>query len=115
MGLELAYDYGQTPLSREDLEGLIPRHITTQEELNEWESTNIREGRKWALGRKHTNFLTIDFILKLHKKMFSETWTWAGIYRTSEKNIGIEPFKISTHLKMLLDDVHFWLKNNKSC
>ncbi|MGF4355977.1 hypothetical protein ACQF5H_27560 [Klebsiella pneumoniae] len=28
------------------------------------------------------------FLRKLHKQMFSDTWTWAGTYRKSDKNIG---------------------------
>lgn len=89
MGLELAYDYGQTPLTREELDWLIPTHITTHKELNEWESTNIQEGRAWALSRKHKDILSISFALSLHKRMFSDTWKWAGTFRASEKNIGV--------------------------
>ena len=59
MGLEIAYDYGQTPLSHEELEGLIPGHISTHKELNEWESSNILEGRNWALSRNHSNILSL--------------------------------------------------------
>ena len=108
MGLEFAYDYGQTPLTADELEGLIPKHITTHQELNEWESTNILEGRNWAFSQRHKDILSICFVLKLHKQMFSETWTWAGTYRTSEKYIGVAPYQISTDLQILLDNVKYW-------
>ena len=40
-----------TPLDPDEAAGLIPSHIRTQAELNEWEQTNILEGERWALRR----------------------------------------------------------------
>jgi hypothetical protein len=37
MGLNLEYPPGATPLEPDDAAGLIPSHITTQGQLNEWE------------------------------------------------------------------------------
>ena len=42
---------GDTPLTDDEKQGLIPS-ITTQRELNEFEFANIMSGRDWALSRR---------------------------------------------------------------
>ena len=37
----------------------MPKHITTQTELNAWEEANIVSGEKWALRRKATAVATL--------------------------------------------------------
>ena len=103
---------GATPLSEEEKEGLLLNHITTHEELNRWEQDNINEAIEWTFSLNNSELLTIDFVLKLHKKMFGTVWKWAGTFRTSGKNIGISHWQIQPELKKLLDDVDFWIKNN---
>ncbi len=39
--MEFTYQPGQTPLDPDEKEGLKPKHISTQGELNEWEQLNI--------------------------------------------------------------------------
>lgn len=107
MNMELKYPSGATPLDPDETTGLIPMHITTHHQLNEWEAENILSAENWLFSaRNHGNFLHIEFIKLLHKKMFSDTWSWAGQFRVTERNIGVAPFKISTTLKNLLDDIH---------
>ena len=48
----------------------------------------------------------------LHKKLFGEVWSWAGEYRRTEKNIGIDPRQIGVQLKLLLDNAYYWGENN---
>lgn len=48
---------------------------------------------------------------ELHSKMFDSVWKWAGKYRTTNKNIGVEWQFISVSLKQLLDDCKFWIEN----
>ncbi|MDX1918799.1 MAG: hypothetical protein SFT81_06645 [Candidatus Caenarcaniphilales bacterium] len=45
MIIEFSFPEGATPLNPDEAERLIPKHIQTQEELNEWEQTNILEAR----------------------------------------------------------------------
>jgi hypothetical protein len=42
---------GATPLDPDEAAGLIPGHIRTQGELNEWEQTNILEASRWLQHR----------------------------------------------------------------
>lgn len=109
--MKFEYAEGATPLSPEDLAGLIPTHITTQEQLNEWEHANIVQAEKWAYGRKHRELLSIHFLCFLHKKMFDQSWTWAGKFRTSQTNIGIHWPLITEGLKVLCDDFIYHVAN----
>lgn len=102
MGLEIKYKKGQTPLSEEEMEGLLIPTITTREELDEFEQLNIEKAIEWYLIRKKLKYekiLTEDFIFEAHKRMFSEVWSWAGETRKSEKTIGILWHQISIRLR----------------
>src|SRR5207249_1272044 len=101
--IKLSYPTGTTPLNLDETEDLIPNHITTQNQLNEWEQANIIHAEDWAFSSKHRDMLTLSFIQKLHKKMFDKTWRWAGKFRHSNKNIGKDYPFITTELKKLLD------------
>jgi len=78
---------GNTPLEDEELEGLIPSHVQTKAELNQWEALNIARGHEWASGHRSFDPLSVTTLKDLHRAMFGETWTWAGTFRRSEKNI----------------------------
>ncbi len=54
MGLNLQYEYGQTPLDPEELEGLKIHSISTKAELDELEQQNIEEAMLWALKMKYS-------------------------------------------------------------
>jgi Fic-DOC domain mobile mystery protein B len=104
---------GSTPLSPDEIADLIPS-LSTKEELNEFERQNILAAYRWALDRKHLqrNDPTSEpYVRALHRRMFDETWRWAGTYRTTEKNIGIHPGQIRDSLALLLGDVRYWLEN----
>lgn len=105
MAINFNYPPGATPLEPDEAAGLLPSHIANHAQLNEWEMLNILEGERWAFSRKHTNMLDSDFMCRLHKRMFGDTWRWAGEFRTTEKNIGIEPTQIRIALHDLCRDV----------
>jgi fido (protein-threonine AMPylation protein) len=75
--MKFDYPIGATPLDPDELEGLIPTHIRTQAELNEWESSNIRDAEFMLLSLREPTVLSMQFILKLHTMMFDKTWSWA--------------------------------------
>jgi len=110
MGLNLEYDNGQTLLEDDEKEGLKIKSISIRKELDEFEQVNIQKAVKWSLSNNFTidKILTEDFIKLLHKKMFDEVWTWAGSYRKSNKNIGVDKYEIGIELKKLLDDARLW-------
>ncbi|MCR4303808.1 MAG: mobile mystery protein B [Gallionella sp.] len=110
MVINFASAPGATPLDPDEAAGLIPSHIFNNAQLNEWEMANILEGERWAFSRKRNNILEADFIRQLHKRMFGNTWRWAGTYRTTEKNIGIDPLHIQAALHDLFRDVETQLE-----
>ena len=107
--MNFKYPIGSTPLEQEELAQLIPIHLTTQEELNAWEEKNILAAQKWAFRQKE--ILSVAFVKKLHNQMFNETWKWAGEFRRSEKNLGINWQHIPVKVKELCDDVHYQLNH----
>lgn len=110
MGLNFEYSFGHTPLDEDELEDLLIPGISTHIELNEFEQLNIESAIQWSLSQnlKAEVILTEAFVLSLHKRMYGKVWKWAGAYRKTNKNIGVDKWQIPSELKMLLDDVLFW-------
>jgi Fic-DOC domain mobile mystery protein B len=102
---------GQTPLTEEELEQLIPAYITLRHELNEAEQSNILEAEEWVFTRKR-DVLSEKFLDNLHKRMFGRVWRWAGKHRQSNKTIGIDAYRIPTELRQRLDDCQHWIDNS---
>lgn len=113
MGLDLKYQDGQTPIDEEEKEGLKIKSITTQKELDEFEQLNIEKAIEWTIhaNLKPEKILTEKFIKDLHKKMYSDVWKWAGEFRRTNKNIGIDWTQIAIELKNLIDDTRYWIQN----
>ncbi len=99
---------GATPLVPDERQGLRFAHITTRGELDELEQANIEQGLEWISRRRTGDIFDDAFVRKLHKRLFGDVWAWAGKYRLTRKNIGIDPYRISMHLRMLLDDARHW-------
>jgi Fic-DOC domain mobile mystery protein B len=115
MGLELQYIEGQTPIDQEEKEGLLIKTITTKQELDEHEQQNIEKAVEWTMKKKNLKYseiLTESFVKQLHYRMFSDVWKWAGSFRKTNKNLGVEWHQISIDLKNLLDDCNYWIQNN---
>ncbi|WP_430411041.1 mobile mystery protein B [Kordia sp.] len=113
MGLEFNYKNGQTPLDEEEKEGLKIKSVTTQGELDEFEQLNIEKAVEWTMHAKlkTKTILTEKFIKNLHKRMYGDVWKWAGVYRKTEKNIGIPWTQIGIETRNLLDDTKYWIEN----
>jgi len=103
-------DNASTPLTEEEREELIPSYITLRPELNEAEQANILEAGEWAFARKR-DVLDERFLTGLHKRMFGGVWRWAGKFRKTERNIGIDAYRISVELRQLLDDCRYWIEH----
>ena len=114
MSLDLDYIEGQTPLDEDEKEGLLIPTIATRGELDEFEQQNIEQAVSWSLNRSFStkNVFTEIFLKALHKRMYGNVWAWAGEFRKTNKNIGVDKWQIQTELKALLDDVNFWYTNS---
>jgi len=77
---------GSTPLDEDEASDLIPSHLSTRAELNQWEAKNIERAHDWIAARS-PRVLDVAFLRELHGRMFGETWAWAGEFRRAEKNL----------------------------
>lgn len=102
---------GATPLSAEELDELLPNHLTTRAQLNGWEQRNILEAERWGFTRRGTSdVLSTSFLRALHGKMFEHTWRWAGHLRTTDKNIGVPKFQVPVELTNACADAKQWVE-----
>lgn len=99
-----------TPLTPEEREGIIPSHVTLRRELNELEQQNILAADAWVFGRRRDP-INETFARSLHRRMFGDVWRWAGTYRTSNKNIGVERDQIQPRLYETFDNVRYWIEH----
>lgn len=104
-------DPAATPLTPEERRDLRLTYITTRAQLNEAEQMGINDAEVWAFQRKR-DVLDEAFLQRLHKRMLGSVWRWAGDFRTSERNIGVAAHSIGIALRVLLDDVRFWIDNS---
>lgn len=109
MAQDIDYPEGATPLDPDELAGLKFGHVTTRGELDHLEQANIQNGLQWLKRTRHSDVLSEKFVRTLHKKLFGDVWNWAGTFRQSEKNIGIDPIQIAIQLRVLIDDTRYWI------
>ena len=103
-------DQANTPLTAEEREELIPSYITLRHELNEAEQVNIGAALRWANSRRR-DVLDRDVLRELHRRMFDDVWRWAGRYRTTAKNIGVEAHRIAMDVQQAVDDARYWVEH----
>ena len=104
---------GATPVDPEEAADLIPSGVETVDQLNAFEQTNILSATEWALRhrRRHspTTVLSESFLFGVHRRMFDETWRWAGDPRRTDKNIGVHWPTIRVALHERVKDAQLWL------
>lgn len=104
---------GATPITDDERRALIPTFVATRGDLNLVEQMGIVSARRWALGtptaRSAAAVLTDDFIRTLHRRMFGDVWRWAGTYRTTERNIGVDPSRVAVSVRDLTQNAVLWV------
>jgi Fic-DOC domain mobile mystery protein B len=104
------YPPGATPITDEEEQGLIPTWVASRGDLNLVEAENILKGRSLYRRRPRTaDVLDGLFVRTLHRNLFGEVWRWAGTYRLSEVNLGIDPSEIAIAVADLVADSVTWL------
>ncbi|MBC7691113.1 MAG: mobile mystery protein B [Methylotenera sp.] len=115
MKFQFEYPEGATPLDPGEAAALLSSSISTQGELNEAEQANILSAQRWSmtsrLSRDPAEVLSDHFLRSFHQSMYGEVWKWAGQYRTTEKNIGIQSELIPMAMRDLCSDTAFWTEN----
>ena len=103
-------DDANTPLDAEEMQQLIPSYITLRRELNEAEQVNIAHASKWLSSRR-SDPLDEVFLRELHRRMFGQVWRWAGHYRKTARNIGVDANRVRMDTAQVIDDARFWVAN----
>jgi Fic-DOC domain mobile mystery protein B len=101
---------GASPLDPDAQAGLIPA-LSTQAELNEFEERNILAADRWA---RRSRALRVDYpnvtaLKLLHRRMFDQTWRWAGEFRRVDTNIGIDWHRIPMELHGHCENTRAWI------
>lgn len=111
--MKIKYPQGATPLDPDELAMLIP-NIGMQAQLNEFEAQNIAVAERWAQNnfRFRRELLSPGGLLRLHARMFGDTWEWAGKFRNSDKSIGIPWMQVSEAVAALCGDAQYWIANH---
>lgn len=107
--MKFKYPDGATPI--EDISGLIPGWVRTQEDLNLVEAENISQAMlKYLSGAISfpPKWFTVSFLQKIHREMLGDVWDWAGKFRTTGTMPGVDPYRIRNDLEALCSEVAFW-------
>jgi Fic-DOC domain mobile mystery protein B len=100
---------GETPI---DPSGLRSRgSIANRRDLAAAEARNInRAFLKYLASRPSARAAPFDFewFLQLHAEMFGRIWTWAGVVRARDLNLGVSHMQIVERLSALVGDLHSW-------
>jgi Fic-DOC domain mobile mystery protein B len=104
-----------TPLTDEERQGLrLP--VITRDELNRAEAENISRAMSWLFfSRRRLQPASIareTWLKNLHQRMYGQVWTWAGQYRTTDRNIGVPFWQVRVDMRNLEADVNAWLADS---
>ncbi|MCG3205535.1 MAG: hypothetical protein KCHDKBKB_02257 [Elusimicrobia bacterium] len=95
-----------------DLSGLIDPRLSDPRARNAAELAGILETyKKYVYERRRkfpVDWVNEPLIRETHRKMFGHVWSWAGKYRTTNMNIGINWPQIPEQVKILCGDFSVW-------
>ena len=104
-----------TPLNEDERQGLM-LPVLTRAELNRAEAENISLAMSWLFfsqRRLRPESVTSETWLRgLHRRMYSQVWSWAGRYRTTERNLGVPCWQIRVAMRDLEADARAWLSDS---
>lgn len=106
-----------TPLTAAERQGLLVPALT-RAELNRVEAENITKAMSWLfLSRRRIRPGSVtdeDWLKGLHRRMYGEVWTWAGRYRTTDRNLGVPYWQLRVDMRNVLGDVRAWLADTSA-
>lgn len=105
---------GATPLDPDQIVGIRFSHLTNMGELDEVEDLNIQKGLEWLNHQKTDDYLSVEFLCKLHQKLFGDVWKWAGKFRKVEVNISkTRTYDVGPQLVNFFEDAKLWIESKK--
>lgn len=119
--MSLTPGYGETPVPDDELTALLPAvrellgESITKAAVYDLEQAFHEEATEELLTAVFDGALTLDelltdhFVRELHRHLYGDIWTWAGVFRTRELNIGVAPEHIAVELRGSMDGIrHRW-------
>lgn len=117
--MALAPGYGETPVPDEDLDALLPDVLEVLGEpiskaaVYDLEQAVYRQVGEELLtavidGAVPLKELLADhFSRQLHRRLYGDIWTWGGVFRKREMNIGVAPEQIAVELRGSLETIQY--------
>lgn len=101
---------GSTPLDRDERSQLRPSWVRTRGDLNRAEAEAIAATQRHFARRVPPLEVILDdlWLRQLHQRMFGAVWGWAGSYRSTVRNIGVDPNRIAVDVRNLTADAVWW-------
>ncbi len=59
------------------------------------------------------SLLDDQFVRELHRRLYGDIWTWAGVFRKRELNIGVAPEQIAVELRASLESITYRWQHTK--
>lgn len=107
----MKFSYVEGATSIDDISGLLPSWVKTQNDLNQVEAENIFHATGKYLMKpvsQPQHWFSMSLLQKIHYEMFSDVWSWAGKFRTTQTIPGVNPNLIHETMRNLCDDVRIW-------
>jgi Fic-DOC domain mobile mystery protein B len=106
-----------TPLTDSECQGLrLP--VLTRADLNRAEADNISRAMSWLFlsqRRLRPELVTREaWLTGLHRRMYDHVWTWAGQYRTTDRNLGVPFWQVRMDMRNLEADVQAWMADTST-
>lgn len=119
--MALAPDYGETPVSDDEFDALTDeaKHVLG-EPISKVAVYDLEQALQEAVAEElllsaYNGALTLDavlddlFVRELHRRLYGDVWSWAGVYRKREINIGVPPELIAVEVRSALGTIqHRW-------
>lgn len=111
--------YGETPLDPDEADALTPRARTllgddpTRADIYDAEQAISDEVALELAGAvvegrlDLTDLLSDAFVRDLHRRLYEDIWQWAGVYRLTEKSVGIDPAYVPVEVRSSLDTIMY--------
>jgi len=100
---------GNTPIDDDEAQELRLSWVRTRGDLNEAEAANILDARRSIRSPSLDEVLDDLWLRRLHERMFGDVWSWAGTYRLSDRNIGIDWTAVPAAVRALVGDCRTWV------
>jgi Fic-DOC domain mobile mystery protein B len=103
----------------DDISGLLATNLITRTARNAAETEAISRAYDKHIFRarrktRGSKWLTDQFLRKVHHDMFGSIWDWAGKYRSTLLNIGVDPHLIQEQIQASCGDFSYWDSSESS-